>query len=89
MSVDQQTQTDELSETVLLELERKQQEEENKLKTLKGPDIKIALRLIERHVISRDTRRFRFALPTQDHVLGAQTFFYFLFLQVCMFHILF
>ncbi|KAM4748213.1 NADH-cytochrome b5 reductase 3 [Rhinophrynus dorsalis] len=38
--------------------------------TLESPDIKYPLRLISKEVISHDTRRFRFALPSPDHVLG-------------------
>lgn len=40
------------------------------LKTLLDPQTKYPLKLIERHVISHDTRRFRFALPSPDHILG-------------------
>uniref|UniRef100_A0A7N5P059 NADH-cytochrome b5 reductase n=1 Tax=Ailuropoda melanoleuca TaxID=9646 RepID=A0A7N5P059_AILME len=38
--------------------------------TLESPDIKYPLRLIDKEVISHDTRRFRFALPSPQHVLG-------------------
>ncbi|XP_066446957.1 NADH-cytochrome b5 reductase 3 [Eleutherodactylus coqui] len=38
--------------------------------TLENPDIKYPLRLIDREVISHDTRRFRFALPSVEHILG-------------------
>ncbi|XP_023657754.1 NADH-cytochrome b5 reductase 3 [Paramormyrops kingsleyae] len=38
--------------------------------TLEDPNIKYALRLIDKEIISHDTRKFRFALPTADHVLG-------------------
>uniref|UniRef100_A0A7N8Y2I6 NADH-cytochrome b5 reductase n=1 Tax=Mastacembelus armatus TaxID=205130 RepID=A0A7N8Y2I6_9TELE len=38
--------------------------------TLQDPSIKYALRLIDKQIISHDTRRFRFALPSPDHVLG-------------------
>ncbi|XP_075066621.1 NADH-cytochrome b5 reductase 3 [Mixophyes fleayi] len=38
--------------------------------TLESADIKYPLRLIDKEVISRDTRRFRFALPSPDHILG-------------------
>ncbi|XP_056409121.1 NADH-cytochrome b5 reductase 3-like [Hyla sarda] len=38
--------------------------------TLENADIKYPLRLIDKEVISHDTRRFRFALPSPDHVLG-------------------
>ncbi|NXM77993.1 NB5R3 reductase, partial [Serilophus lunatus] len=38
--------------------------------TLKDPDVKYALRLIDKEEVSHDTRRFRFALPSTEHVLG-------------------
>jgi len=38
--------------------------------TLQDPNLKYALRLVDREVVSHDTRRFRFALPTSQHVLG-------------------
>ncbi|CAH2278380.1 NADH-cytochrome b5 reductase 3 [Pelobates cultripes] len=38
--------------------------------TLESADIKYPLRLISREEISHDTRRFRFALPSPEHVLG-------------------
>lgn len=38
--------------------------------TLEDPSIKYALRLIDKQIVSHDTRRFRFALPSLDHVLG-------------------
>ncbi|XP_023077597.1 NADH-cytochrome b5 reductase 3 isoform X4 [Piliocolobus tephrosceles] len=38
--------------------------------TLESPDIKYSLRLIDREIISHDTRRFRFALPSPQHILG-------------------
>nr|DBA30354.1 TPA: hypothetical protein GDO54_006348 [Pyxicephalus adspersus] len=38
--------------------------------TLENPDIKYPLRLILREEISHDTRRFRFALPSPEHILG-------------------
>ncbi|XP_047989229.1 NADH-cytochrome b5 reductase 2 isoform X2 [Leguminivora glycinivorella] len=38
--------------------------------TLVDPNVKYALPLIEREEISHDTRRFRFGLPSKDHVLG-------------------
>nr|CAG4649608.1 EOG090X0BKI [Scapholeberis mucronata] len=39
-------------------------------KALLDPQTKYPMKLIERHVISHDTRRFRFALPSEDMVLG-------------------
>lgn len=41
-----------------------------KLKTLQDPNDKYLLPLIEREVISHDTRRFRFGLPSKQHILG-------------------
>lgn len=38
--------------------------------TLEDPNIKYALRLIDKQIVSHDTRKFRFALPSPDHVLG-------------------
>ncbi|XP_078423828.1 NADH-cytochrome b5 reductase 3 [Cetorhinus maximus] len=38
--------------------------------TLEDPNIKYPLRLIDKEVVSHDTRRFRFALPSPEHVLG-------------------
>ncbi|XP_072915906.1 NADH-cytochrome b5 reductase 3-like isoform X2 [Hemitrygon akajei] len=38
--------------------------------TLEDPNTKYALRLIDKEVVTRDTRRFRFALPSTEHVLG-------------------
>uniref|UniRef100_A0A3B3HI43 NADH-cytochrome b5 reductase n=1 Tax=Oryzias latipes TaxID=8090 RepID=A0A3B3HI43_ORYLA len=38
--------------------------------TLEDPNIKYALRLIDKEIVSHDTRRFRFALPSPEHVLG-------------------
>ncbi|KAJ3665042.1 hypothetical protein Zmor_000558 [Zophobas morio] len=37
---------------------------------LEDPQAKYALPLIEKEEISHDTRRFRFGLPTKDHILG-------------------
>uniref|UniRef100_A0A0B7B258 NADH-cytochrome b5 reductase n=1 Tax=Arion vulgaris TaxID=1028688 RepID=A0A0B7B258_9EUPU len=38
--------------------------------TLKDPTLKYSLKLVDKEVISHDTRKFRFALPTPDHILG-------------------
>lgn len=38
--------------------------------TLQDPNIKYALRLVDKEIVSHDTRKFRFALPSPDHVLG-------------------
>ncbi|XP_075235126.1 NADH-cytochrome b5 reductase 3-like isoform X2 [Lycorma delicatula] len=39
-------------------------------KTLVDPTAKVELPLKEKAIISHDTRRFRFALPSENHVLG-------------------
>ncbi|XP_037070361.1 NADH-cytochrome b5 reductase 3-like [Pollicipes pollicipes] len=39
-------------------------------RALQDPNVKYPLRLIDRVALSPDTRRFRFALPSKDHVLG-------------------
>ncbi|KAH9518803.1 NADH-cytochrome b5 reductase 3 [Bulinus truncatus] len=38
--------------------------------TLKDPTIKYPLKLVDKENISHDTRRFRFALPSPEHILG-------------------
>ncbi|XP_029455967.1 NADH-cytochrome b5 reductase 3 isoform X1 [Rhinatrema bivittatum] len=38
--------------------------------TLENPDIKYPLKLLDKEHISHDTRKFRFALPSREHVLG-------------------
>lgn len=40
------------------------------LKLLENPKEKYSVALIEREDISHDTRRFRFSLPSPDHILG-------------------
>lgn len=40
------------------------------LVTLVDPNVKYPLPLIEREEISHDTRRFRYGLPSSEHVLG-------------------
>lgn len=47
----------------------------SKLVALVDPNTKYALPLIEREEISHDTRRFRFALPSPEHVLGKEKLF--------------
>ncbi|KAK7576282.1 hypothetical protein V9T40_012568 [Parthenolecanium corni] len=39
-------------------------------RTLKDPDVKIPLALMEKEIINHDTRRFRFKLPSENHILG-------------------
>lgn len=41
-----------------------------KLKTLEDPNEKYMLPLIEKEEISHDTRKYRFKLPTNEHILG-------------------
>lgn len=38
--------------------------------TLKDSTVKYPLKLVDKEVISHDTRRFRFALPSPEHILG-------------------
>lgn len=38
--------------------------------TLEDPNTKYALKLVEKQNISHDTRKFVFALPSENHVLG-------------------
>ncbi|XP_034382648.1 NADH-cytochrome b5 reductase 3 [Cyclopterus lumpus] len=38
--------------------------------TLEDPLIKYALRLLDKQIVSHDTRKFRFALPSPEHILG-------------------
>lgn len=40
------------------------------LKALQDPNEKYLLPLIEKEEISHDTRRFRFGLPSEEHILG-------------------
>ncbi|XP_015607691.1 NADH-cytochrome b5 reductase 3 isoform X2 [Cephus cinctus] len=40
---------------------------------LVDPVVKYSLPLIEKEIISHDTRRFRFGLPTPEHILGLPT----------------
>ncbi|KAJ6665087.1 hypothetical protein lerEdw1_005318 [Lerista edwardsae] len=40
------------------------------LVTLQDPSIKYPLRLIEKEEISHDTKKFRFGLPSSEHILG-------------------
>lgn len=41
--------------------------------TLEDPDKKYSLKLLERVEVSPDTRRFKFALPDEHHILGLPT----------------
>ncbi|XP_037615931.1 NADH-cytochrome b5 reductase 3 [Sebastes umbrosus] len=38
--------------------------------TLEDPNIKYALRMLDKQIVSHDTRKFRFALPSPEHILG-------------------
>ncbi|KAK2152216.1 hypothetical protein LSH36_337g05035 [Paralvinella palmiformis] len=38
--------------------------------TLIDPQVKYPLKLVDKEVISHDTRKFRFALPSPEHILG-------------------
>ena len=38
--------------------------------TLEDPNIKYSLKLVEKQIISHDTRKFIFALPSPNHILG-------------------
>lgn len=38
--------------------------------TLEDPNVKYPLKLVEKQVISHDTRRFVFELPSPNHILG-------------------
>uniref|UniRef100_U5ET56 NADH-cytochrome b5 reductase n=1 Tax=Corethrella appendiculata TaxID=1370023 RepID=U5ET56_9DIPT len=48
----------------------KKQKKSDKLITLQDATVKYQLPLIEKEELSHDTRRFRFGLPTSEHVLG-------------------
>ncbi|KAI0234305.1 NADH-cytochrome b5 reductase 3 [Lamellibrachia satsuma] len=41
--------------------------------TLKDPNIKYPLKLVDKEVINHDTRIFKFALPSPEHILGLPT----------------
>nr|CAG4651253.1 EOG090X0BKI [Simocephalus serrulatus] len=51
-------------------IQPKEKGSKKELKALLDPQTKYPMKLVERHVISHDTRRFRFALPSSQHVLG-------------------
>lgn len=46
-------------------------------RTLNDPNEKISLVLSEKEIINHDTRKFRFKLPSENHVLGIENFVYF------------
>lgn len=54
-------------------------------KTLVDPTAKVPLKLIEKAEISHDTRRFRFELPSENHVLGKLNLFNLLLYNFCEF----
>lgn len=37
---------------------------------LQDPNVKYKFKLVDKEVLSHDTRRFRFALPSEEHILG-------------------
>lgn len=47
-------------------------EKEKAPRTLLDPSVKYPLPLIAKEAINHDTRKFRFGLPSPDHVLGKQ-----------------
>lgn len=55
------------------------QKKSKKKRTLVDSNTKIPLPLIQKHVISHDTRRFRFELPTDNHILGNLPIYYMVF----------
>ncbi|XP_076969988.1 NADH-cytochrome b5 reductase 2 isoform X2 [Tamandua tetradactyla] len=56
--------------TVLLMALKNLNSKRRTLTTLQDPETKYPLPLIEKEQINHNTRRFRFGLPSQDHVLG-------------------
>jgi cytochrome-b5 reductase len=42
-------------------------------KTLQDPEVKVPLRLVDKEVVTHNTMRFKFALPTSEHILGLPT----------------
>lgn len=50
--------------------EEEAEKSKSSLKALKDPNEKYLLPLIEKEEISHDTRRFRFGLPSDEHILG-------------------
>lgn len=50
--------------------ENESKKQSNELVTLQDSQVKYALPLLEKDEISHDTRRFRFKLPSKDHILG-------------------
>lgn len=50
--------------------DKSKKSDSSKPRTLLDPNVKYQLPLIEKETISHDTRRFRFGLPSPQHVLG-------------------
>uniref|UniRef100_A0A914CA97 NADH-cytochrome b5 reductase n=1 Tax=Acrobeloides nanus TaxID=290746 RepID=A0A914CA97_9BILA len=48
----------------------RQKKKEKGPKTLEDPDKKYALKLIEKEEVTHDTRKFKFGLPSNNHILG-------------------
>lgn len=46
------------------------QKKNQKKRTLVDSNTKIPLPLIQKYIISHDTRRYRFELPSKNHILG-------------------
>lgn len=53
-----------------------QKKKQKVLKTLVNPNEKVPLPLMEKEIISHDTRKFRFKLPSEKHVLGIYIYIY-------------
>lgn len=61
------------------------QKKSQKKRTLVDSNTKIPLPLIQKHIISHDTRRFRFELPSKNHILG-NTYYVLTFLDMNVTH---
>lgn len=57
------------------------QKKSQKKRTLVDSNTKIPLPLIQKHIISHDTRRFRFELPSKNHILG-NVYYVLIFLDI-------
>lgn len=61
------------------------QKKSKKKRTLVDSNTKIPLPLIQKHIISHDTRRFRFELPSKNHILGNVDYYFFNFFLLTTF----
>lgn len=52
-------------------------------KTLVDPTAKVSLHLIEKKEISHDTKIFRFALPSPQHILGKELYLIYKITKKC------